>query len=121
MSQMLRASAADQHFMLRRHGFAILAFLLHNDDHGEEKGDDKLANTAEASVHRYIRGKVTISLGVATLSAELVASLGRPWTWLAIALEAGAVMARLGRPWPWPAIVLETGAVMASLGRPWPL
>ena len=30
MSQMLRASAADQHFMLRRHGFAILAFLLHN-------------------------------------------------------------------------------------------
>ena len=30
MSQMLCASAADQHFMLRRHGFAILAFLLHN-------------------------------------------------------------------------------------------
>lgn len=30
MSQMLWDSAADQHFMLRRHGFAILAFLLRN-------------------------------------------------------------------------------------------
>lgn len=54
----------------------FLAFLLHNEDHGEEKGDDKLANTAEASVHRYIRGKVTISLGVATLSAAIYFFLG---------------------------------------------
>lgn len=58
----------------------FLAFLLHDDgqdkDKDEETAEDKLASAAEQRVHRYIRGKVTISLGVSTMSACIYFFLG---------------------------------------------